>query len=238
MTRLGSGPARSARFGATAAALALAAGVGGCGNNQTSTASPDALAIVSGDGQVALPGSTLPESLVVQLVDITGAPVANYPLEWRLTLRDGKVEVRAPLTDAQGRAAAEWTLSTTAGAQGLLVIATPAISRQLSAIASLTAPTAFQIEGGNGQTGPVSDTLPVDPTVVVLDIDGKPVKGVTVSWAVTGGGGRIDQISTLTDLEGLAAVRWILGSVPGPQQLKASVRGFPALVFTATATGP
>jgi hypothetical protein len=238
MTRLGLDAARSAWLGTRAAALALAAGLGGCGNNQSSTPLPDALAIVSGDGQVGLPGSTLPESLVVQLVDITGAPVANYPLEWRLTLRDGKVEVRAPLTDAQGRAAARWTLSTTAGAQGLLVIATPAIKRQLSAIASMTAPTAFQIDGGNGQTGPVSDTLPVDPTVVVLDINGRPVKGVTVTWAVTGGGGRIDQVSTLTDLEGVAAVRWVLGSVPGPQQLKASVRGFPALVFSATATSP
>lgn len=236
MARLTTGPAGVTTLWSGATALLVAGALGGCSNNSTAPPVPDAMTVVAGDGQVALPGAALPESTIIRLVDITGNPVPNYPIEWHLTVMGGKVSPASPTTDANGRVAALWTLSTTPGTQGLRVVATSSILRQFGATASPNAPTAFQVESGNGQSSPVSQPLPSDPTVVVLDINGAPVKGVAVSWLVTGGAGRLNQGSTVTDNTGVAAVIWTLGAAPGPQQLTASIRGLPAVVFSATAT--
>jgi Big-like domain-containing protein len=236
MAKLNTEPAGVAALRFIAAALFLAGTIGGCSYDHNSPPAPDALTIVAGDGQVALPGATLPESTVIRLVDIAGNPVAAYPIEWHLTVMGGEIEPATPVTDANGRLAARWTLSSTAGPQVIRVVATSSITQQLTAIASPTAPTAFQIEVGDGQTGHVSQPLPTDPAVVVLDINGQPVKGVAVSWSVTGGGGRISQVSSITGTDGVATTTWTLGSTAGPQQLTSSVRGLPALIFSATAT--
>jgi hypothetical protein len=236
MARLTTGPAGATALWSRATALMVAGALAGCSNDSASPPVPDAMSVLAGDGQVALPGATLPESTIIRLVDIVGNPVPNYPIEWHLTVSGGKVSPASPMTDANGRVAALWTLSTTPGTQGLRVVATSSILRQLGATASPTAPTAFQIEGGNGQSGPVSQPLPTDPQVVVLDINGQPVKGVAVSWLVTGGAGRVSQGSSTTDNTGVAATIWTLGAAQGPQQLTASIRGLPAVVFSATAT--
>ncbi len=72
--------------------------------------------------------------------------------------------------------------------------------------------------------------------VRVEDHAGNPVRGATVEWRVAGGGGTLDQDRTVTDGDGMASVRWTLGSVPGEQQVEARVAGALPLLFGATAT--
>ncbi|MEL6547561.1 MAG: hypothetical protein AAFQ82_23260, partial [Myxococcota bacterium] len=57
------------------------------------------------------------------------------------------------------------------------------------------------VEGG-GQSVPAGETLPFDPIVRVLDDDGFPVEGVSVTFVVTAGGGSVSEASALSDFAG------------------------------------
>src|SRR5437660_1585506 len=96
--------------------------------------------------------------------------------------------------------------------------------------------------GGDGQTGVVRATLPSALTLEVVDAGNRPMTGVTVTFAVTLGGGSLSNPSGPTNGSGLTTIQWTLGTTPGQQQLvQASLAGTsvsPA-TFSATATaGP
>lgn len=101
------------------------------------------------------------------------------------------------------------------------------------------AATTIALYAGNHQVAPPSTRLPVDPKVSVTDVDGNPVQGVSVTFAVTGGGGSLagSAVQT-TDIGGFASVGWVLGASPGTDTLTATVgflTGSP-VTFTATDT--
>src|SRR5437870_2725522 len=96
--------------------------------------------------------------------------------------------------------------------------------------------------GGDGQTGVVRATLPSALALEVVDAGNRPMAGVTVTFAVTLGGGSLSNPSGPTDGSGLTTIQWTLGTTPGQLQLvQASLAGTsvsPA-TFSATATaGP
>src|SRR5439155_728333 len=96
--------------------------------------------------------------------------------------------------------------------------------------------------GGDGQTGVVRATLPSALALEVVDAGNRPMAGVTVTFAVTLGGGSLSNPSGPTDGSGLTTIHWTLGTTPGQLQLvQASLAGTsvsPA-TFSATATaGP
>jgi len=97
-------------------------------------------------------------------------------------------------------------------------------------------PTSIAIVSGNGQSGSVGTELPAPLTVNVTDSGARPVSGVTVSWAVTTGGGTVTPASGTTDGSGTASARWRLGSAPGTNQVTALVAGLTPATFNATAT--
>lgn len=67
-------------------------------------------------------------------------------------------------------------------------------------------------------------------SVRVTDADGEPVKGAQVTWTVEEGGGSVPA-STLTDAEGVAAVRWTLGNARA-QRLRAALGTLDPVTFT------
>jgi hypothetical protein len=75
--------------------------------------------------------------------------------------------------------------------------------------------------------------------VRVTDAQGAPVKGVTVTFAVTGGGGSVDDPVRTTGDDGIArSGNWTLGPTPGSNTLEAragSLEGSP-VAFTAQGT--
>ena len=74
-----------------------------------------------------------------------------------------------------------------------------------------------------------------DPLIVrVTDLDGNPMPGQTVTWAIDGGGGAVDPVSTTSNAEGLAFAEWILGPAPGLNLVKARVAA-DTVTFSATA---
>ena len=66
--------------------------------------------VVSGNGQQAAPGATLPAPLVVQVLDADNNPIVNAAVAWVVGTGEGSVNPTTSNTDDQGRASTQWTL--------------------------------------------------------------------------------------------------------------------------------
>lgn len=111
---------------------------------------------------------------------------------------------------------------------------------RLSTVAVMrrSTPTTLVKVAGDGQVGAKSSTLPIAPSVVVLDAQSRPVSGITVTWVVGATGGMITGISTgESNLDGVATLpgAWRLGSTAGEYTLVASIAEGGMATFTATA---
>ncbi|MGH7517851.1 MAG: Ig-like domain-containing protein, partial [Gemmatimonadales bacterium] len=145
-------------------------------------------------------------------------------------------------TGADGRAGARWVLGRDVGtqrAQAELVTGDPAAAPSVvfSASASPGSAAALVLVSGDDQSAPAGSALPDSLVVRATDQFGNPVAGVSVAWGVTGGGS-VSAALVTTGANGRAAVRRILGNVPGSQGATASageLSGSPA-AFSHTAT--
>ncbi|WP_420447780.1 hypothetical protein [Candidatus Palauibacter sp.] len=82
-----------------------------------------------------------------------------------------------------------------------------------------TGPASIVVLTGADQRG-VPARPPAEPIAVrVLDAEGRPVGGTTVTFEPEPGHGSTDPASTATDANGEAATTWTLGATPGPQRL-------------------
>jgi hypothetical protein len=79
----------------------------------TSTSVPVPILIISGTDLTARVGQTLPQPLVVKIVNLDGQPLAGIPVHWA-TPDGGTVNPAQSVTDAQGVASTTWTLGTRA----------------------------------------------------------------------------------------------------------------------------
>ena len=93
------------------------------------------------------------------------------------------------------------------------------------------------------QSALVNTAVGTPPSVLVRDGSGTPVAGVTVTFAVTGGGGTVlPAMPVVTDASGIATVgSWTVGATPGANTLSATatgsgITGNPVL-FAATGLG-
>ena len=100
-------------------------------------------------------------------------------------------------------------------------------------------PQSLSITSGDSQSGTVGSALAAALTVLVGAVGGHPLPGAQVSWAVTAGGGSLDQSKTATASDGSASVHLTLGTAAGANTVSAAVGGLPSVTFSATATpGP
>lgn len=95
---------------------------------------------------------------------------------------------------------------------------------------------------GDGQSATAGTAVAVAPSVIVRDQYNNPVPNVSVTFAVTVGGGSITGATQATNVSGIATVgSWTLGTTAGPNGLSATsgtLTGSP-VSFTATAVpGP
>jgi Big-like domain-containing protein len=92
--------------------------------------------------------------------------------------------------------------------------------------------------GGDAQTAVVRTTLPAPLSLKIVDAGGSPMAGLTVTFAVTLGGGSLSNPSGATDAAGVTTIQWTLGPTAGaPQEVQASLAGVSPVTFTATAIG-
>ena len=100
----------------------------------------------------------------------------------------------------------------------------------------LVATKLVKISGGNQQGAP-GEELANPFVVAVQDQNGNPMAGVTVTFAVTAGGGTLSTLTPTTDANGQAQTTLTLGSMIGTNSVQASVEGIDQTqVFSAEAT--
>jgi hypothetical protein len=84
---------------------------------------PNVLTILSGNGQSALQGRTLSQPLVVQIARSSGDAAPGVAIAWVVTTGRGSLRTNSATTDAQGQAAAWWTLGPATGMQSVTATA-------------------------------------------------------------------------------------------------------------------
>jgi len=93
------------------------------------------------------------------------------------------------------------------------------------------------INSGNSQSATAGTTVAVPPSVIVKDVNGTPVSGVTVIFSTATGSGSVSGNSQTTGTNGIATVgSWTLGTV-GTNTLTATSGSLSPVTFTATGTG-
>jgi adhesin/invasin len=205
----------------------------------------DSLTVVAGSDS-AIVGHELMVPLSVRVADSAGNVVKGYPVAFKVSRGGGTVDVGSgPMTglvtvysDSLGMATIpHWRMGlapdtnsvrVTAGAKTLVfsVVAVPP-----GTVGSLE-----KVPGLDNQSNGPSSLVPLAPAVRALDVEGNPVAGATVTFAVTGGGGSVTGAAAVTDADGIATVgSWRLGPTAGANTLSATYGTLAPLTFTATA---
>ncbi|HYH80756.1 MAG TPA: leishmanolysin-related zinc metalloendopeptidase, partial [Longimicrobium sp.] len=185
---------------------------------------PTQLVKVDGtDTQVGMVGGTLPTPVRVKLVDRLGAGVPGKTVTFTVSGGGGTVSSATAVTEADGTAAVNWTLGATPGAQAVTATFTAATTTVFTATAVNTPIGVVSPARGGDQAVMVGSAVPTTPGIIVRNLAGQPVAGVSVTFSVAAGNGTITGATTTTDATGLAAVgSWTLGSA-GPNRLTATV---------------
>jgi hypothetical protein len=219
------------RRAASLVALALAACSGG--EPVAPSPEPQAVAIVQGSGQAARYGALLPVAPRV-IVSGEGGPLVDYPVAFTVESGGGTITGANARTDAEGIATlGSWTLGPTPGANAVKATAgTKSVT--LTATAVTGPPTALLVLAGNGQTASATQRAPVAPVVQVSD-GNFGVAGLTVTFAVTGGGGTVTPATAVTDADGRAGTVWRMGPDAGANAITATASGLPVATLGATA---
>jgi adhesin/invasin len=245
--------------GHVAAALVLAVAVwlsagsaGAAGNVCPSENRPNELVLVGGSGQTAQLGKPFETPLQVQLANTNGCPLTG-------NLAGISVDFDAPGsgpsgrfsstgsthavvgTNAQGVATApSFVANDTAGAYtvdahsdyGTVELSLSNTASGIAAAIAAVGPTAYE--------GATNSQFPQALQARVVDANGNPVQGATVSFAVvlgaTGAGASFlgGQATATTDSNGLATSPPLLANaVPGKFMVAASVEGVPAVLVYA-----
>ena len=89
---------------------------------------------------------------------------------------------------------------------------------------------------GNQQTAAAGTQLTDPLSVVVIDQYNFVMANITVTWAITAGGGSLSALTTVTDENGVASVTYTAGPTPGPASITATVSSLGTLTFTETIT--
>lgn len=100
-----------------------------------------------------------------------------------------------------------------------------------------TGPTAstITVNAGNNQVGAAGAVLPESLAVIVRDQAGAAMPGVTVTFAVTAGGGSVSPTSRQTDASGIAKTRRTLGPNAGTQTATGTTGSLAPAQFSAVA---
>jgi adhesin/invasin len=194
---------------------------------------------VSGDRQTGTILAPAAESLVVQVVDRFGNPVAGVSVSWSAD-GGGDVSPASTVTGADGCAATQRILGSQAGSYGTTAVAAPlpdnAVNFTTTAVA---ASLAFETEPG----ATASSGQPIDPQPVLQleDPSGAPLAraGVSVTVQIASGDGTLEG-NTRRESDGDGRVTFtdlaIVGA-PGARTLIFAAEGYASAISTPVSLG-
>lgn len=197
---------------------------------------PTRLQIASGNNQSGTVNADLGQPLAVSVTDGAGAGVGNVTISFAVQSGTGTLSASTATTNGSGVASVRLrpdqpgTITVSAGTPGLATVTFTATAT------SPNAPT-MSILSGNNQSGAVGAQLANPLVIAVRRPDSTAATGITVTFAVTGGGGRLSATSAVTDGSGNASVTYTLGNGAGANTIVASASGVNASPQTLRATG-
>lgn len=185
--------------------------------------------LISGNNQSGVVGTALPNSLVAQILDSQGNGVSGRPVVFAVTRGSGTLagatgngQMLTVMSDANGRASAQFTLGINVGEGSHRVTATAmGFVGEAAFCASATASPADHIViiSGNNQTGAVGEMLSRPLIVSVVDVTGNPIADVPVTFTVLDGqgslSGGVPTLAVATGPDGKAATTLRLGPLAG-----------------------
>ncbi|MDH5256035.1 MAG: Ig-like domain-containing protein, partial [Gammaproteobacteria bacterium] len=182
-----------------------------------------------------------PVRLGVLVRDRFRNPVPGVSVAWTVT--QGEPRLALPATETNAAGVAEVEAITAGRAETATIVAAlpgagqPSVGLTLESVAG--PPARLGIADGDAQDAPLDSAVALRPTVLVTDVNGNPVAGALVTFAVTAGGGRVEEAVQATGSDGRAApAAWILGAA-AENQLQASTPGVnEAVTFTARSRAP
>jgi hypothetical protein len=194
-----------------------------------------------GEDQTGIVGQTLEHPLVVQVTDSEDRPVPGVEVVFIAPPGGGFSSDATVRSGPDGRAAVQYTLSTTAGEQVVearadAIVPSTAASTTLRVIARPDHAQELTKDSRDPQVAQVSTVLPESVAVKAIDRFGNGVPGVEVTWEASGGGS-VSPSSVVTGSDGRAATQRTLGDRPGPHETRARAGGLEGspISFTAIA---
>ncbi|HXQ29973.1 MAG TPA: Ig-like domain-containing protein [Gemmatimonadales bacterium] len=211
--------------------IATVAGSGISGNPVmfTATSQPTPtlnVAKQAGDGQTGLSGRALPIAPAVVVRDAQSNPKAGVSVTFAATPANGVVTGATTTTNASGVATVgSWSLGNVGTDTLTATVAGSGIGGNPAVFTATAQPSGtVLLYAGNNEMGLVGYAVNVRPGVRVVDPNGNPVSGVTVTFAVTSGGGSLTGGTTTTDVNGIAQVgSWTIGATPARNTMAATV---------------
>ncbi|MEP6688147.1 MAG: Ig-like domain-containing protein [Gemmatimonadales bacterium] len=148
---------------------------------------------VSGDGQSALVGTSLPAPLVVRVRDGAGNPVPGLAVTWLVGNGGGQLTPATSRTDADGLAGTTWTMGGTPQLDTATAVVSGVGTVAFSATASPGTPPSLALETQPPGTAVRGVGLSRRPVVGLREPDGsrRQQAGVTVTVALVGAGGTL-----------------------------------------------
>jgi len=204
---------------------------------------PVGIVKISGDNQVGAVNAALPQLLSVRVVDRLKVPLTDRAVTFQVVDGGGSVSSSLVQPASDGTASIIWTLGTETTEHVSASVAgapfSPATFAATAVAGGVTGLLAAM--GGNEAIMAGADATP--PQVQAVNGAGVGVPGLTVSFAVTAGGGTINTTSAVTDANGVASLaKWTMGPVGAPNTVTATIIGLDPLAFTNAAcdndTGP
>ena len=120
----------------------------------------------------------------------------------------------------------------------LLLAATLALGACIKSPAEPNIPSGVSAVSGSGQYANLNSAAPNPLVVLVVDPNGNPFPGATVSWKVTAGGGTVSDTSTTSDSTGHTSVTYTAGSRAGAATVVAVVEQVWTASFTIHLVAP
>ncbi|MCH6199884.1 T9SS type A sorting domain-containing protein [Aquiflexum sp. LQ15W] len=191
----------------------------------------------SGSSTVA--GEAFATQPIVHILDEEGNLASSANKQITLSLSEGSGELRGNinLNAVNGVATFAGLNIDLVGSDKIILAESEGLASATTSAFTITpAPASlFTKYAGDQQAAQVGTAVGIAPAVRVQDVFGNPISGVSVSFAVTSGGGSIEPTTAvLTNEEGIASlISWTLGPLPGQNTLTASASGFSTLTFTA-----
>ena len=203
----------------------------------TAEGGAERIVIFAGNGQSGTRNRRLPEPLIAQVVDDDDRGVEGVLVTFSVVggVTNGRVSPIRVRTDDDGFAETDFTPRSSRGPLEI-----EASVEDLTLVTFNVnmgpPPDALVYISGNNQSGRPGQRLPNPFIVEVIDEDDDPVSDITVTFAVTAGGGTLSTRTATTNSGGRAQTTLTLGDKVGDNTVRASVSGVSErITFTASA---